>query len=255
MTDQPPRTPLLQGLAILEYFATTPRATVAEVARHFGMPMSTVYRYVRQLWQGGYLYRIDGAYSRGRKSLVESTGSDQHLVTVARPVLTSLRDATDGPALLSVRVESVLLCLDVVSPPSWGPLTFRPGQVQSLHAGASAEVLLAFAPAAVVDSVTARPLRRYTAKTPEVAQLRERLATVRRHGYAVSYGELTAGIVGVAAPVLHDRQCVCAVSSVAPQDGVGARLDQMIGQVRDAARALAEQVAVGGGRAWHREER
>lgn len=226
-------TALDRGLRILDCVATVTRARVEEIAARVELPVSTVYRYVRQLKASGYLFEVDGFYSVGaRFAGGESRRDTAHLVALAEPTLLRLRDVTRHTALLSVRVGSTLLCLDRVEPRRPTRLTFRRGSVQALYAGCSGQVLLAHAPKDVVDEVLAGPLRQLTARTPDRGALRTRLASIRERGYAISKGEINADAVGVAAPVLRGSQCVCVISVA------GAAVTLAGDRLREALRAV-----------------
>lgn len=233
-------TALDRGLRILDCVAAVTRVRVEEIAERVDLPVSTVYRYVRQLKASGYLFEIDGFYSVGaRFAGGESRRDTAHLVAIAEPTLLRLRDHTRHTALLSVRVGSTLLCLDRVTPRRPTRLTFRRGSVQALYAGCSGQVLLAHAPRDVVDEVLAGPIRPLTARTPDHAALRRRLRLIRERGYAISKGEINADAVGVAAPVFSRSQCVCVVSIAGPAVTLaGDRLREALRAVTAAAADL-----------------
>lgn len=235
-------TALDRGLRILDCVATVTRARVEEIAARVELPVSTVYRYVRQLKKSGYLFEVDGFYSIGaRFAGGESRRDTAHLVALAEPTMLRLCDGTRHTALLSVRVGSTLLCLDRVEPRHTTRLTFRRGSVQPLYAGCSAQVLLAHAPRDVVDEVLAGPLRQLTARTPDRATLPTRLASIRERGYAISKGEINAEAVGVAAPVFRRSQCVCVISVA------GGAVTLAGDRLREALRAVMSAAADLGG--------
>lgn len=233
-------TALDRGLRVLDAVAAVTRSRVEDIAERVDLPVSTVYRYVRQLKEAGYLYEVDGFYSVGaRFAGGEARRDTAHLVALAEPVLRRLRDVSRQTALLSVRVGTALLCLDRVAPVRPTRLTFRRGSVQALYAGCSAQVLLAHAPGEVVDEVLSGPMRALTARTPTADGLRKRLASIRERGYAISAGEINAEAVGVAAPVLRGGTCVCVLSAAGPASILaGARLRETLDQVLAASREL-----------------
>ncbi|MFT4123785.1 MAG: IclR family transcriptional regulator C-terminal domain-containing protein, partial [Microbacteriaceae bacterium] len=72
-----------------------------------------------------------------------------------------------------------------------------------LHAGASGLAILAFAPEAVRDEVVHSSLEAVTDRTVvEADALQERLAMIRKEGYAITHGERIEGAIAIAAPVL-----------------------------------------------------
>jgi DNA-binding IclR family transcriptional regulator len=92
------------------------------------------------------------------------------------------------------------------------------------------------------------PLRRFTAKTITTpAALREKLARVRRDGYAISDGQIELITVSVAAPVRGvDDGVVAAVSIVVPQEvDAGALVPAVRAAARGISRALGAPSAMG----------
>lgn len=224
-----------------------------DIAVRVELPLSTVYRYVRQLRESGYLYEVDGFYSLGARF---STGPQRrgtgHLVRVAEPVLRRLRDRTGEAALLTVRVRTAVLCLDRVMPQRRYLLSFQRGSVRPLYAGASATPLLAFAPAEVIEEIIGGPLRRITANTPGRSALLQELATIRERGFVVSHGAVDPEMTGVGAPVFRGESCICALSVVGPASSMeGARLDAAITAVLEASSELSSGLdSVHGAIAW-----
>lgn len=244
---------LARGLQILDVVASRGRLRVDEIAGRVELPLSTVYRYVRQLRESGYLYEVDGFYSLGARF---STGQQRrgtgHLVRVAEPVLRRLRDRTGEAALLTVRVRTAALCLDRVMPQRRYLLSFQRGSVRPLYAGASATPLLAFAPAEVIEEITGGPLRRITANTPDRTTLHRELATIRERGFVVSRGAVDPQMTGVGAPVFRGESCICALSAVGPHRALeGGRLDAAIAAVLEASGELSRGLdSIDGAIAW-----
>jgi IclR family transcriptional regulator, KDG regulon repressor len=76
------------------------------------------------------------------------------------------------------------------------------GQRHILWAGASSKVLLAFAPAEVLEAVLAQDRERFTSKTlVSKAALLAEVKLVRQQDYAVSVGERVADTAAIAVPI------------------------------------------------------
>lgn len=247
------RSSLARGLAILDLVAYRGQVRVGELASLLDVPLSTVYRYVRQLRDGGYLNEVDGYYCLGlRFQTAAERRRPGHLVQVAGPLLRALTDVTGEASILTVRVRTTALCLERIMPVGRYLLSFQRGTVRPLHAGASATVLLAYAPLDVLACVQRGTLRRFTAHTPDAAALNRLLGETHERGFVVSYGEVDPGMVGVAAPAFRGDSCVCGVSIAGPEDRLqGQKLDAAIAAVVDTSRRLSESLqSAAGANAW-----
>lgn len=185
---------------------------------------------------------VDGFYSAAaRLPTGQKRGSTDHLVTLAEPALRQLRDRSGLTALMSVRVDTTLLCLDRHSARHATRLTFQRGSAQPLYAGCSAEVLLAYAPTVIVEEVLSGPMRAKTARTPSRTDLRKRLTGIRQRGFAISKGEINPDAIGVAAPVFRMRTCVCVISAAGPAAVMsGAKLRRTLEHVQATCRQLTQ---------------
>jgi len=251
--DRKRRSSLTTGLQILDCVAQRGQLRTGEIADALGLPLSTTHRYVRQLRDSGHLYEVDGYYSLGhRLSAGASRQGAGHLVRIAGPLLRRLTDVTGEAAILTVRVATTALCLDRIMPPRRYLLSFHRGSVRPLYAGASATVLLSHAPSDVIDAVIRGPQRKYTSNTPDLTTLPERLAHIREQGFAVTYGEIDPGMVGVAAPAFRREICVCGLSVAGPEERLdGVALDRAIEVTLAASKELSERLeSVDGVAAW-----
>jgi DNA-binding IclR family transcriptional regulator len=112
-----------------------------------------------------------------------------------------------------------------------------------LHASSSGLVLLAHAPAALVDEVAAQGLRVYTPHTIATAEaLRAAVARVRADGYAVTEGHIHPESRGIAVPVIGpDGSVYAALGIVVPNDGSPATA--YVDLLRRAAAGVARDLA------------
>ncbi|WP_328328012.1 MULTISPECIES: IclR family transcriptional regulator [unclassified Streptomyces] len=208
-----------RGLRVLTFVQDRGQVDVAEIAAGLDIPLSTAYRYVQRLKRSGFLVEVGDRLLPGERLTDRSSDHPDHLVDVARPMLVRLREATGLTAALSVRVHGAALCL-ASRRSGTGSVAFHPGQVHTLYSGASATPLLAMAPAAVRRQVIEGRLHRYTAATPDAAQLRRELELIRRQGYHVTRGWLTPGMSAVGVPVVVGGRCLCALSLVAADNAL-----------------------------------
>lgn len=186
---------------------------ISEVSDELGIPLSTVYRYATALKQSGFALEIDGYLIAGER-LTEQPEHSPHLVSLASTVLKRLRMESGMSAVLAVRVNITAMCLAVELAHPKHRVSFSPGVVRSLYAGATALPLLAHAPERVIREVLDTELRPYTnaTLTPEIVS--PYLEQVRKDGFAVSFGQVTPGMTGVGVPVLLDDKCLCSLSLV-----------------------------------------
>ncbi|WP_031469817.1 IclR family transcriptional regulator [Sciscionella sediminilitoris] len=235
-----------RGLQVLAFVQDRGQADVAEIMAGLDLPSSTTYRYVRLLKNAGFLVEVGGQLSPSARLADRSVDSSEHLIDLARPLLTRLRGGTGFSVALTVRVHNAALCLDTRRSGS-GSIAFRPGEILTLYAGASATPLLAFAPGAVRRQVLGGRLTRYTAVTPSAQTLRTELAAIRADGYHRSRGWLTPGMTAIGVPVIAGGTCVCALSLIGkdrefPETGEPVRILRAAAEEL-AARLPAEQNA------------
>ncbi|MGP3536197.1 IclR family transcriptional regulator [Microbacterium sp. RD1] len=208
-----------RGLAILEVVAAAGDASVRAVADRTGLPVSSVYRYVRQLEDAGFL-AVDGGQCRPGRRLLQLGGSSyvhSFLAETAPALLRAVVEETGETCVLIVRVGSHALCLRRAEPDRSMKYSFAVGELLPLHAGAGQRVLLAGAPARVAERVLDGDLPAYTARTLRRDQLLAALAQTRVSGWAVSRGELDPGSVSVAVPVSYLGEVVCSLNVAGPE--------------------------------------
>lgn len=221
--DRPPEeaaedTSFARGLRLLLTVADRGDVRADELGSLLDMPVSTVYRYLRTLTEFGFVDRHGGSYRIGPKLLI-GTGSNvssEQLIRHADPALRMLVEETGETAVVVRRIGLTAMCLHQVESEIALRVTLEPGSMTPLHAGALARVLLAFAPADILDEVLAQDLVRLTAATPTEPELRESLGAIVMTGLAVSEGELIEGTVSIAAPVLRDDGIVGAIGVIGP---------------------------------------
>jgi IclR family KDG regulon transcriptional repressor len=165
-----------------------------------------------------------------------------------RPLMHKLREETGETILLTTpndtRDRSV--CIARVDGQYDLRIHLPLGRQVPLHAGASAEALLAYFPADEVDELIRRVgLPKVASRTitdPEA--LRERLALIRSQGYAVTKEETNDGSWGVAAPIMDSReQPVAALGVSAPLSRYSPAIERryvelLLDTVQDAAALL-----------------
>lgn len=193
------------------------------IAEDVGVPLSTVYRYLRTLREVDLVEERDGSYLPGWR-LQELSGQDlahTRLVELGHTFLRDLRDATGETAVLTVRAGTHAMCLRQVESRHPMRMAFRVNQLLPLYAGAGQRVLLAHAPQTVVDRVLEQPVRHITPHTLDRSTILRGLERTRRTGYLVSHGELSQEAVAVAVPVFAGGEIVCSLTVAGPENRCG----------------------------------
>ncbi|MFC6880791.1 MULTISPECIES: IclR family transcriptional regulator [Actinomadura] len=222
-----------------------------EVADHLGVARSTAYRYLQSLVSSGLIeeHRPAG-YRLGPRvfELARLARKGLGLSEIARPVMRELADRVGEAVLLTRRTGATVVCLEREETDRPVRLSYERGHVLPVNAGASAMVLLAWAPDAEIDEILLHSgLPKFTGATvTDAGVLRERLAAIRERGTAVSRGELDADVLGVAAPIRNaDGEVVAAVSVAALSHRVpDERVPRVVAAVEQAGTEITEKLGV-----------
>jgi DNA-binding IclR family transcriptional regulator len=163
----------------------------------------------------------------------------------ALPFLQDLSQITRENVQLAVREGTELVFVERIAGTGAVPVLTRVGGRFGLTTTGVGLVLLAHAPAEVIEEVLAGPVKRYTACTvtdPDV--LRGMLADVRTSGFSVSDRQVTLDALSVASPVLDRRgHVVAAVSLVVRHGSISPHA--LAPLVRTSARAISRALASG----------
>lgn len=227
--DRPPEeaaedTSFARGLRLLLTVADRGEVRADELGSLLEMPLSTVYRYLRTLGEFGFVDRHGGQFRIGPKLLI-GTGanvSSERLIRHADPVLRMLVAETGETAAVIRRVGLSSICLHQVECHSTLRVTIEPGTMLPLTRGAPGRVLLAFAPAEILDEVLSQDPPRTTPNDPTEVALRASLADAVTTGMATSEDELFEGSVALAAPVFREDGIVGAIALIGPAFRCGA---------------------------------
>jgi DNA-binding IclR family transcriptional regulator len=209
-----------RGLTVLLTVAEHGLVRADAIADLLGMPVSSVYRFLRTLKDFGLVVESDGGYGLGpRLSAIAGQGpSHAQLATLGLPVLEELQRRTGETADLLVRSGRHALCVQQMQSNHTIRVAFRIGGLLPLYAGAEQRVLLAFAPPHVIDEVISEDPKRFTSGTLSAAELLSSLEQIRLRRLAVSHGEYIAGTTAVAVPVFAGNRVVCSLGVAGPRD-------------------------------------
>jgi len=230
-----------RAIDVLMLFTTSQGATlgITEIATELDISKAVVHRILTSLCDRDVVIADPETrrYSLGPGvlQLASAYRSRLDLRTLARQTLVQLSRTTDETATLSLRHGWSRTYVDQVTPDREVTMTVSLGRMFPLHAGASSKALLAFLPSEEIDAYLATGA--IDALTPQTIvdrdALRSELESIRRVGYAVSFGERQAGAASVAAPVFSDEGPVGVVSICGP-------LERFAPLTNDFARRLLE---------------
>ncbi len=194
--------------------------TLGEIAQRSGLPLSTAHRLVNEWVEWGGIVRTEeGRYRIGMRlwRLGARAPTARRLRGLALPFLEDLYELTRENVHLAIRDELGALYLERFSGRGAVPVISEVGSRLPLHATGVGLVLLAFAPADILDQVLLAGPRKYLPNTMTTdRELRPRLVDIRARGMAISVNEMTADSFSAAAPIRdHTGEVVAAVSIVA----------------------------------------
>ena len=215
MTPKPssstPNQSTAAAFAILEEMARIgDPSRVTDLATALGMPRARIYRYLQTLVQLRYV-RQDPKTERYQLTLKlfhlgQAIADSTQLTTVARPIMSALRDDLAHTITLSLPEPEGMRVADIVRMDSPVQIITRPGAILGFHNSAQGKIALAFGTADLgaldIDAAT-----------------RDRLAMeidlARKRGWAVAPEETLPGVNAVSAPVFdHENRFLATLSVV-----------------------------------------
>jgi DNA-binding IclR family transcriptional regulator len=244
---------LARAVSLLLYLRERDEAvTVGELADALKVPVNTVYRLVRTLEMGGLVDRSQRPYvSLGLRlmdlGMAKQRQVARELAPSALPALEALTSATGETSLLVMPTGARAICILVVESSRAIRLSYQPGRVFPLYAGASGKVMLPWLSVKLMETAIAQgdgqvlaSGRRLTA-----AGLRAEARAIRAVGYCVTHGDLDTGASAVAAPVFaRNGQIFAAVSVAGHETGFTPdRLPGLIDNVLAAAAATSRGIS------------
>ena len=212
---------VLKTLDILNCFENSDGLKLKELSSMTDLNKSRIIRLCGSLEAKGYLiYDTDSAvYRLGPKLLVLGMAYRRNntLVSLARPSLKELSRLTGESVGLFTIDNSQRICLAKSIGTHSLHLYIVEGQRVELYAGATGKVLLAYAPEDFVCKIiNNKKLKKLTPNTiVDFKKFQKEFETIRRRGYAVSFGERTLDTAAVAAPVFNHVNEVCAAIGLA----------------------------------------
>jgi DNA-binding IclR family transcriptional regulator len=215
---------------LLQFSQNKPELTVDEILEVHGISLPSAYRYLSLLRE---MYLIE---ERGKGSFVLSPEILQLAQAAertldyrleAQPILDRLSAATGETALYLRQLNDAAVCLAICESDHAISISFQPGHVMPLHAGAGAKTLLAGFSAARRAQYLDRLEPQLTSAVRE--SLEDELNRIPESGFTISEGEVDEGLWACAAPVRVRGQLIGALSVVAPAYRVNDAAREQIG--------------------------
>jgi IclR family transcriptional regulator, KDG regulon repressor len=233
-------------LDLLESLSRLGPASLAALAESAGCTRTAAFRLLRTLQARGFTIQdeVRGLWRLGARwnALSRAASEQGALAATAMPFLAALGKATGENVYLRVRdnMQSETVAIYQTDPTI--RMYSEVGKRGALHAG-SARILLAFAPESVQTQLLAQRLNRFTPAThTDATWIAADLQRIRTRGFLITSDEVTAGAVGIAAPVRDATGAVIAALHIsAPSMRMRPpRPRNLLPQVMDAAARLSE---------------
>lgn len=242
---------LTRSLAIMDLFtAERPVWTAESIILACGLSRPTGYRYVRELLGTGLLVRVSAGEFRLGARIIELDRQIRHadpMLLHGMGVVGDLVTDTGCDVMLAALYGDRIVTTHQEPGLERLRLSFGRGQALPLDRGAGSKVILAHLKGARLARLYQPRAVAFAAVgfATSLAELRIRLAAIRRAGHAVSTGELDHGFSGVAAPVFdRDGEILGAViAALSTARVANADFAALAGQVIAAAARLTANIA------------
>lgn len=230
-----------RAVDVLVHLARERDATVSELARDVGAGSSAIHRILTALRRKG-LVDQDPQTDRysltwGILALARPVRGEADVREVAREHMRHMRELTGETVALHVRSRFERLCVDQLESQQEVRWVGLVGQWSPLVVGASGLAILAALPDDEVESY----LSTIAIHAPEGGRvdrdrLRERLAEIRRQGYARTDGDRIDGLAGLSAPIFDGSGlAIGAITVAGPSHRMPADLGTWSSELRGAA--------------------
>lgn len=196
-----------RALDLLNCFTSEhPQWSVGQLAQATGLEKSTISRLLSTLVMKRYLYKDPSQrlYFLGGRilELADTIQTESIVCRMGEGILYDLSEQTGETILLGLRRGYSCQFVKIIEGQQNLRVGPRLGATTPLHAGAIGKAILAYLPEQEIKQYIGKGLGQVTPKTVvDPAILLEELASVRKQGYAASFGEIESDVVAIAAPV------------------------------------------------------
>ncbi|MER2135015.1 MAG: IclR family transcriptional regulator [Arthrobacter sp.] len=206
-----------KALQLLDAFRGTPEPQgVSELAKHVGVPKSTVHRLLSSLERGAFVVRSGQLYRLAPRvfelgNVVAGRGP-RGIRNIALPFLAELYAASGHNVHLAVLSEGEVLYLEKIHGHGSVPVPSAIGGRLPANCSAIGKVLMAYAREGDLPSGNPRVARRTQYSITEPGRLRSQLVNIRVRGEGTDLQEAALGVACLAVPVFADGAAVAALS-------------------------------------------
>jgi IclR family pca regulon transcriptional regulator len=239
-------TALARGLAVVRAFGPdTPRMTLAEIARRVDLPRATVRRSLITLATLGYVATDGRTFALTPKVLAlgHSYLMSSPLPRAAQPLLERLAETTREGCWAAILDEDDVLLVAGAKTNRLLSAGLSVGSRLPAFCSALGRVLLAGSPDEKLEIFFSRLTpRSHTPRTRvDPVAIRSAILDARTHGYAISDGEVEAGLCSIAVPITDPRgRTVAAMNATAPSARV--RSSEMVDRFLPLLKQAAEDL-------------
>jgi DNA-binding IclR family transcriptional regulator len=235
---------LEKALFIIETMATKSDWSLKALSATCSIPKGTLQRILRTLEELGYVRQLErgGAYALTLKfhTLGRQIASQNNLVSLLQPILSSLRDKVNETVNLSILSGVEMVVIHKITSKHALQMDSIVGTSFPAYISASGKAFLAFLPEEDLRGFI-KDLRRNDAEmnSEKINILYKELEAVRKRGLGMDFEELFKGIRCIASPVFDSAGAIAATISCSVPT---VRLDMALSQklVREIPLAAAE---------------
>lgn len=238
---------VLRATQIIELIAEGPRST-AQVAGHFQVHPSTIFRQLQTLERAGFLIRYsDGSYAIGPKiiAIAQQALDNVDLRRIAHDEVRSLHAQTGHTLHLAQLIEGQVLYIDKVEAAGGIRMYSRIGLPVRLTCTGVGKVVLAQLPKARrAELLVGSDWTRHTPNTLTRDELDRELDRIAERGWGVDDGEHEEFVNCLAAPIgdstgtIVGALSLTSIRMVADLDALRAHLDPLLRTARSISSAL-----------------
>ena len=228
---------VLRATQILELIAEGPRST-AQVAEHFQVHPSTIFRQLQTLERVGFLIRYaDGSYGIGPRiiSIAQQALDNIDLRRIAHDEIRRLHALTGHTLHLAQLIEGQVLYIDKVESAGGIRMYSRIGLPVRLNCTGVGKIVLAqLPPARRAELLADADWTRHTATTLTRDALDRELDTIAERGWGVDDGEHEEFVNCLAAPIsdstgtIVGALSITSIRMVADLDALRTHLDALL---------------------------
>jgi DNA-binding IclR family transcriptional regulator len=244
---------LSKTLALLDFFGPDSLEVNAEtVVEKTGLSKATVYRHVRDLCDAGLLTRVgSGSYSLGPRIIELDWMMRQYdpILVAGRDLMHELAEETRLAVFSSVFYDGRIINTYIVEPRERFAFGFGRGQPLPLFSGAQSKVLVSYQNSRKLQKLFQEKI----AGNPENAchdwtwqAFSKAAKKIRKDGYCITRGELTDGLTGIAAPIMHkdSKEAAGSICVLGNDDKFNLlRRESVIERVIETGRRIAENLS------------